>query len=482
MSDELIELPKGWEWTDIKSIASVVTGKTPSTTNANFWDGEIPFITPSQISPTGSILPSSRTLTELGAKQARLIPKQSTLTVCIGSVGKIGLLDRPAVINQQINALVSCQHTCSSFLYYWSQYFLRPWIIENASATVNAAILNKSRLENAPVVLPPLNEQKRIVAKIEALRERSHHAQQALAAVPELCDRFRQSILASAFRGDLTADWREQNLDVEPASVLLERTASNLGIDFHEANETNSEAEQLPNSWVRAKFKFFIKSIKAGKNFSCPEIPVNENTVGLVKISAVTWGEFNQKETKTVDDASKVNPSLFIHKGDFLISRANTVELVGASVIVKEISYQIMLSDKVWRVDFLEVDKRLINFYLKSVSGRKEIESRATGNQLSMRNISQNAFGEIAINLPPLKEQQEIAQQIETAFKAIDRIQEQYKEAKDQLDRLNQSILAQAFRGDLVDQDPTDEPASILLDRIRTERETQQKPPKKKSK
>lgn len=71
--------------------------------------------------------------------------------------------------------------------------------------------------------LPPLNEQKRIVAKIEELRDRHQRAKQALEAVPKLCDRFHQSVLAAAFRGDLTADWREQNPDVEPASVLLER-------------------------------------------------------------------------------------------------------------------------------------------------------------------------------------------------------------------------------------------------------------------
>lgn len=61
----------------------------------------------------------------------------------------------------------------------------------------------------------------------------------------------------------------------------------------------------------------------------------------------MTWGQFNSQETKTVDDQSKINPDLFINKGDFLVSRANTIELVGASVIVEEINYQIMISDKV---------------------------------------------------------------------------------------------------------------------------------------
>ena len=469
-----MELPEGWTWTDVKSISSVITGKTPSTSNTDFWDGEIPFVTPSQIAPSGSILPPNRTLTELGATQARIIPEDSTLAVCIGTVGKIGLLDRPSVINQQLNALAPSQSISARFLYYWSQYFLRSWIIENASATVNAAILNKSRLEAAPVILPPLNEQKRIVAAIESLRDRSQNARSALSAIPELCDKFRQSVLAAAFRGDLTADWREQNPDVEPASVLLERISTELGQNFNDVQSEIDRADGLiPTSWTWARLKVIVKKIQPGNNFLCPEVPVTDNTVGLVKISAVTWGKFNPKETKTVADPSKVDPNLFIQPGDLLVTRANTLELVGASVVVDEIHYKIMLSDKVWRVDVLEIDKNYINFYLRSKDGRTEIESRATGNQLSMRNISQNAFKEIVIAIPPLEEQKEIVQQIASCFNNADHIKQQYLETKDYLNHLDRSILAKAFRGELVEQDPNDESASVLLERIRAEREQQ---------
>lgn len=153
----------------------------------------------------------------------------------------------------------------------------------------------------------------------------------------------------------------------------------------------------------------YVINIQAGKNFNCPEYPVEEDTVGLVKISAVTWGKFNPKETKTVLDKSMIFPELFIKAGDFLISRANTIELVGACLIVDEIKYKIMLSDKIWRVTFKkEMEKKYVDFFLKSSTGRSEIESeRATGNQMSIRNISQDSFKKIEINYPPLVEQQE---------------------------------------------------------------------------
>ena len=360
------------------------------------------------------------------------------------------------------------------FLFYWLKHHIFLNYVESVSHGLNMPRLGTEAGKQAPLLLPPLNEQKRIVAKIEELRERSQKARSHLSAIPNLCNKFRQSVLAAAFRGDLTADWREQNPDVEPAQVLLERIGKELGQNLADVQtEIDRTDDEIPSTWAWAKLKLMIKKIQPGNNFLCPEVPVTETTVGLVKISAVTWGTFNPKETKTVADPSKVDPNLFIQPGDLLVTRANTLELVGASVVVDEIHYKIMLSDKVWRVDILEVDKKYINFYLRSKDGRKEIESRATGNQLSMRNISQNAFRDVVIAIPPIEEQKEIGRQIESCFNSINQSKQAYQETKDYLNQLDRSILAKAFRGELVEQDPNDEPASILLERIRAEREQQ---------
>lgn len=91
-----------------------------------------------------------------------------------------------------------------------------------------------------------------------------------------------------------------------------------------------------------------------------------------------------------------------------------------------------------------------------------------------MRNISQNAFRDVVIAIPPIEEQKEIVRQIESCFKNIDQIKQTYQETKDYLNQLDRSILAKAFRGELVEQDPNDEPASILLEHIRADREQQQ--------
>ena len=107
------------------------------------------------------------------------------------------------------------------FLYYFLQTAnLFNYIAAASLRTAGQDGVRKEHLDNYPVFVPPLNEQRRIVAKIGELRERSQKARSHLSAIPNLCDKFRQSVLAAAFRGDLTADWRE---DVEPASMLLER-------------------------------------------------------------------------------------------------------------------------------------------------------------------------------------------------------------------------------------------------------------------
>jgi type I restriction enzyme, S subunit len=359
------------------------------------------------------------------------------------------------------------------FLRYWLLSFLLEKIIEKQKLLKGTTqkFIPLGNLRKLPVPLPPLNEQKRIVTKIEALQTRSTAVKEELKAIKPLLNQFRQSVLAAAFRGDLTKEWRSQNPNVESAEVL-----------FEDSDDLVTSNKSIPETWIQIKLNSLIIKIQAGKNFKCPEIPVNQDTIGLVKISAVTWGRFNPKETKTVDDESKINPDLFINKGDFLVSRANTIELVGASVIVDEINYQIMISDKVWRILINgKANKHYIDYFLKSKQGRKEIETRATGNQQSMRNISQMAFNAIEIPYAPLQEQKEIVRRIESLFKLADNIEQQYQQAEIDLQTLNQSILAKAFRGELVPQDPNDEPASVLLERIRAEKD-KAKPKKSESK
>ncbi len=299
---------------------------------------------------------------------------------------------------------------------------------------------NKSDLSEFLVPIAPINEQKRIADKLDSLLSRVDSCRERLDRVPAILNRFRQSVLAAAISGKLTEEWRERN------GVSLE-------------------------SWKSEPLGDLLSAIESGINVKCTERPPQPTEKGLVKISAVTWGAYNDDESKTLPAEMEIPASTRIQIGDFLISRANTLELVGACVIVDRVSRPVYLSDKVLRLVLPEELKLWILYFLRSAEGRKQIESLASGNQLSMRNISQASLRSIMIKLPSTSEREEIIAKVKSLLDSADRLGRRYEAAHKSTEILNPSILAKAFRGDLVPQNPDDEPASVLLERIREQRQ-----------
>jgi type I restriction enzyme S subunit len=170
-----------------------------------------------------------------------------------------------------------------------------------------------------------------------------------------------------------------------------------------------------------------------------------------LKVSAVSWGIFDENESKTCLDPKMVKKEYFVHQGDLLISRANTIELVGAVVIVAKLTKHVMLSDKTLRLRLKGVTPEWILYCLRSQSGRDQIESLATGNQQSMRNISQESIRAIRVPIPPAEEQTEIVRRVEALLNIADRIEARFVQARAQVDKLTPSLLAKAFRGELAE-------------------------------
>ena len=461
-------IPESWLWTDLDNISVLVTGKTPSTIVDEYWNGSIPFVTPSQIKASGTMLPSQRNLTILGSEKARIIPENSILIVCIGSVGKIGLLDKPSVINQQLNALIPIDPLIPKFLYYWSKYFLQSWVIENASATVNAAILNKSRLGKAPIPLPPLNEQRRIVSTIEQLTDRSHKARAALEDVPKLIAQFRQSVLAAAFRGDLTADWREKNPDIEPQCFSVSE-------DFIQEYELT----ELPNKWQWAQIDQ-IGDVKGGKRLPKGVQFVNEDTgfpyikAGDLKNGTVTLTKIQY----ITEDIHKIIKRYIVAKGDVYIT------IVGACIgdagnIPEELDGANLTENAAKICNLSQVNNEYLAFWLRSSLCQRIIQTKilsAAQGKLALSRIKT-----LPVPLTSEHEQIEIVSRIKYSLQWLHRIEIEISSAMPNLEFLDRSILAKAFRGELVPQDPNDEPAAVLLERIRAERE-QTSTPKQRGK
>ena len=212
-----------------------------------------------------------------------------------------------------------------------------------------------------------------------------------------------------------------------------------------------SADQHLPTSWMETTLDTLLHRIEAGLNVKCDERPPNVGEKGLVKISAVTWGQFDELQSKTLPASETPVPRNRIQPGDLLISRANTIELVGASVIVKDLQRELYLSDKVLRLVVHEPSKRWINYALKTPALRKAIEEGSSGNQLSMRNISQDKLKALPLPLAPEAEQKRIADKLDTVLTRVDAVITRLARVAPLLKRFRQSVLAAATSGRLTE-------------------------------
>lgn len=360
------------------------------------------------------------------------------LNITGASIGRVTLAPdefEGARVNQHVCIIRPNEALDARFL---NAYLSSPALqrqIWNDNFGVTRQALTKQQILDFKVPVPPRSEQIRIVNQLHTLLTRIQCCNNRFDAIPALLKRFRQAVLDAATSGRLTEEWREL-------------------------------AGSTLDSWNTVPVGDLITGIQAGLNVTCEERPPLSTEKGLVKISAVTWGRFDEDESKTLPADSAVSERVRIQSGDFLISRANTLELVGACVIVEEISRNLYLSDKVLRLLVAEELKPWLLFCLRSRAGRQQIESLASGNQLSMRNLSQANLKSILIPVPTVKEQAEIIRRVKAMFALADRIEARASAARFQTRRLAPLTLAKAFRGELVPQDPDDESASDLLNRI----------------
>ena len=232
---------------------------------------------------------------------------------------------------------------------------------------------------------------------------------------------------------------------------------------------------EIPDSWMWVRFGTLLHFIDTGKSFKCDEVPPNENQCGIIKVSAVTWGTFQENESKTCYSNDSWVEAYAIHPNDFLICRANTAALVGGCVIVDDISKRLMLSDKVLRLHYTNlVYPRYVLWVLRTPLARNQFGVAATGTSESMKNISQDTIRRLAIPLPPLAEQHRIVAKIKELLPLVDRYEQAWTKLEDFNCRfpedLKKSILQQAIQGKLVEQRPEEGTAQELYEQIQAEK------------
>lgn len=311
---------------------------------------------------------------------------------------------------------------------------------------------NHAYVESFSFFLPPFNEQRRIVEKIEALTDRSRKARAALDQIPALLDQFRQSVLAAAFRGDLTADWRAQNPDIEPAEAFKYFYKNEIGWAIGKANDACIGVQS--------------GSTPKGKPFT------ESGEVPFLKV-------YNIVNQQIDFDYRAQYVSREIHK----TSLKRSITLPGdilMNIVGPPLGKIALVTEQFpeWNINQAIVTFRPKNgliskyfyYYLREGSLVRDVVNETKG-IVGQVNISLTQCRESIVKIPSLDEQAEIVRRIEGLFSLAASLSDAFKRSSEDLGELDQSILAKAFRGELVPQDPNDEPAALLLDRIRAERE-----------
>jgi hypothetical protein len=304
-------------------------------------------------------------------------------------------------------------------------------------------------LRGTSIPLPDADVQTEVAARIEQLVALQRSSALHLAATGHALEQFRRSVLALACSGGLTADWRADN-DVTNDAGRLERSLKESALLKPPPSPDGDMVGDLPPSWALATVGIAVERIEAGKSFTAQGRPAKEDEWGVVKVSAMSWGHFLHDENKAVPASQAIDPRNEIKDGDLLISRANTADLVGATVLVDQVRPRLLLSDKSLRLVLRPgIIPAWLNYVLGAPPVRSQFAARATGTSDSMRNLSQPKIMATTIPLPGTAEQREIVRRVKTLLDGAMMISGRTDAASQQLDRTTQAVLAKIFREEL---------------------------------
>jgi type I restriction enzyme, S subunit len=411
------------------------------------------------------------------------------LLVCARN-GSKALVGKAALIEQLTERtafgafMTIFRSSINEYLYYFiASPLFRKMIDDVNTTTINQITQANLRATIAPI--PPLVEQKRIVAKVRELMrlcddlEVQQQAQlegrvrlnktvlaplnKAASLTPEefeqattrlaqnfdtlydsidTVSKLRATILHLAVQGKLVS----QDRNNDPGDVLLRRIRADkeelvkrCGIKRAAPSATPLKEPRLrlPLGWTWARFGDVFLFIEAGWSPECKRNPATEGEWGVLKVSSVSWDSFRWSENKALPADIEPRIDLEVSAGDFLISRANTSELVAKSVVVQETRPKLMISDKVLRVHFSDhADKEFYNYFNNSQLARDYYARTSSGTSSSMKNISQVGISLLPVPVPPLAEQKRIVAKVNRLMSLCDELEAKLRQAEADSEKL----------------------------------------------
>ena len=309
------------------------------------------------------------------------------------------------------------------------------------------ARINLSVVRCLSVPLAPLAEQKRIVEKLDQVLAQVDTIKARLDGIPAILKRFRQSVLAAAVSGKLTEEWR---------TLCLFSNIDSNSFELKYTIPENFPRYEIPNTWVKSSignFCDFQQGMQIAKSDRFQE--AGENRLPILRI-----GNYATGFTENVDYVDITYNSLIASEDDLILTRTGETRglvLTGFKGVFHNNTFRINYNDSLITRSYLyfALQELRTQNYILEVSGRS-----------AQPDLTHKKFGPCPISVPPLEEQTEIVRLVDQYFAFADTIEKQVQKAQQRVDKLTQSILAKAFRGELVPQNPDDEPADQLLKRI----------------
>jgi len=433
----MTELPQGWIKAGLSDLANIVMGQSPPSNTYNNSKHGLPFFQGK--AEFGALYPTVKKYCSVPLKVAQA---GDILISIRAPVGPTNLCAEQCCIGRRLAAIRPLGDIPNHFLLYYLRS-IEPWLSEQGTGSTFSAI-SKGDLEQIDLPVPPINEQRRIVAKLEKLLSHVDAAQARLATIPRTLDRFRQSVLRAACSGRLTADWRERK---QPKS------ADDLTL-----------SDGFPTTWLNTTLGKVADIVDPNPSHRYPSY--EDGSVPILSTQ-----EFSGLNDWEISKAKLVPSSFYDERNrangffddDIVFARKGRLGLARRPPRIPRytFSHTIFLV----RANGIAISEFLL-WYLRQEVCVSWLLSEMNSNT-GVPTLGKAFLSQLPVAVPPIAEQQEIVRGIEALFKTANALEARYRTAKAHVDKLTQSILAKAFRGELVPQDPTDEPASVLLEQIR---------------
>ena len=479
--------PEGWESTALKDSCLVIHGQSPPSATYNTDGVGLPFLQGK--AEFGATYPVA---VKWCSAPSKIAEPDDVLISIRAPVGPTNLCAVKSCIGRGLAAIRTQGDMPSKYILYGMRA-TEEELRANSTGTTFEAVRGDD-LRSHPVPLPPLAEQHRIVAEIEKQFTRLDASLAALKRVQANLKRYRASVLKAAGEGRLVPTEaelsRDEGRDYESADHLLERILAERRARWESQEKTRgkykepvapdtSDLPELPEGWVWVSLAL-IGEVRLGRQRS-PKRATGPHMRPYLRAANVTWDGLDISDVKEMDFSPREYETYRLRRGDILLSEASgSADEVGKPAVWASQIDGCCFQNTLIRVRaFSEVVPYL---YLHLLGDARTGALGRAARGVGIHHLGAQRTESWIVALPPLAEQRRIVAEVDRRLSAIKQTEAAVETSLARAERLRQSILKEALSGKLVPQDPSDEPASLLLERIRAEREAAQAVAKSKRK